>query len=141
MRVLPAHFPCLYFTGVLLLSGCVSQTHAPYQGYSETQLEAVLMDIHDRLGYTAADLRKELANSQGYTREQAADLKQRIANLIVAYEKLYHEADCAQRAKKQESRVCWEAKIRSAGFRFNAGILDSEHPDLPPLPKKRDDTP
>jgi hypothetical protein len=119
---------------VLLLAGCASQE--PYRGFSETQLESALRGIHDRLGYDTTKIRDELSASEHYTAGQAAELKRRIIDLIIAYEKLYDEAACPQR---KDSRVCWETQIRSAGFRYNSGILDAEHPDLPALPKRAGD--
>ncbi|MCA9500217.1 MAG: hypothetical protein R3B95_04050 [Nitrospirales bacterium] len=84
--------------------------------------------IHNRLGYTGPELWKEIAHSQGYSRDQAVDLKGRIGKLVSAYEQLFVEADC----KRREFPACKE--LMTAGLRFNSTILDAEHHDLPPLP-------
>ena len=113
--------------GIILLStlqGCVT---TPKQ-YSEERVAQNLHDIHDRLGFTGRDLWREISNSMGYTREQAIDLKHRVGKLVEAYEQLSVESGC----QKHHFPSCTD--LFTAGLRFNIGILDAEHKDLPPLP-------
>lgn len=107
-----------------LLSGCATTSPA----YTEDQVAQDLHAIHEQLGFTHEDLWNEISHSQGYTREQALDLKHRVGQLVVAYEQLFVQANC----KEQHFPSC--PKLSTGGLRYNVTILDTEHKDLPPLP-------
>ncbi len=91
----PQRFSFYLLIGIILffLSGCVISHHSPI----EVKLAERLQEINLRLGTTRNDLSNEISNSAGYSREQAVDLKRRIGELVVAYEELAIEANCAER--------------------------------------------
>ncbi len=112
---------------IILLSfllGCATSQ----QSLVEKQMAKRLAEINLRLGTTREDLRDELSNSAGYSRDQALELKRRIGELVVAYEELAVEANCAER----HYPTCQD--LFTAGLRYNSTILDAEYPNLPPLP-------
>lgn len=119
------HLLCVLFSLLLLpLSGCLTTPRE----YSNERVAQELQSIHDRVGSTGKELWQEISNSSGYTREQAIDLKQRVGELVVAYERLSVESECQQ----HHFPSCTD--LFTEGLRFNIGILDAEHKALPPLP-------
>lgn len=114
----------------LVFTGCSEKTGPTL---TEQDIQQRVQRVHDRLGFSAEKMSQEVTNSINFTKEQAADLKMRVADLVVAYEKLFNDAGCADR---ENSEVCSYLWSTSVGLRYNVTILDAKHSGLPSLPAK-----
>jgi hypothetical protein len=112
------------------VSGCSEKTGT---SLTEQDIKQRMHKIHDRLGFSGEMAHQEITHSVDYTKDQAADLKLRVAELVVAYEKLFNDADCEG---KKNSKICAYLWTSSAGLRYNVTILDAEHSGLPHLPPR-----
>ena len=93
-RILPTFlvFSLSTINALFLSAGCAPSHHSPIEVRMAERLEG----INSRLGTTRDDLWKEISNSGSYSRDQALELKHRVGELVVAYEELAVEANCAR---------------------------------------------